>query len=92
MRVAVNLPASVGIDMLQGQVQHADLNSGTETSLTAKLQAAQQSLAHGNLRAAANKLAAFANEVRALKRTHILADDLADLWLFEVDNIRAALL
>jgi hypothetical protein len=36
-------------------------------------------------------MAAFANEVRALKRSHILAADLADLWLFQVDNVLATM-
>ena len=34
-------------------------------------------------------MAAFANEVRTLKCSHILAAPLADLWLFEIDNILA---
>jgi hypothetical protein len=34
-------------------------------------------------------MAAFADEVRALKRSHVLAADLAELRLFEVDNILA---
>jgi len=36
-------------------------------------------------------MAAFANEVRTLKCSHILAAPLADLWLFEIDNILAAI-
>jgi hypothetical protein len=40
---------------------------------------------------AADQLSGFANEVRALKRAHTLAADLADLWLFEVDNILATM-
>jgi hypothetical protein len=36
-------------------------------------------------------MAAFSDEVRALKRSHVLAADLADLWLFEVDNILASM-
>ena len=70
--------------MLLGQVKGSGLRRGRETSLVAKLGAARQSLARGNAKAAGKQLAAFANEVRALKRAHILAADVADLWLFEV--------
>lgn len=46
-------------------------------------------LARGDARTAANKLAAFDNEVRALERAGILDNDTADLWLFELHNILA---
>ena len=36
-------------------------------------------------------MAAFSDEVRALKRSYVFAADLADLWLFEVDNILASM-
>jgi hypothetical protein len=88
--VTVNLPARVGIDMLLAQVRGSALNHGLQTGLTAKLTAAQQSLARGNPRAAANQLTAFANEVRALERAHMLAAEQADLWLLEVGNILAS--
>ena len=89
--LTVNLPATIGIDLLLSQVGSSRLNHGQINSLTAKLNAAQHSLSKGNPRAAANQLTAFANEVRALKRAHILSADLADLWLFEVDNILAGM-
>jgi hypothetical protein len=85
------VPATIGIDMLLGQVRDAGLSQGYETSLTARLSAAQEALAGGDEEAAANQLEAFADEVRALKRAHILTDDVADLWLFGTDNILAEL-
>jgi hypothetical protein len=89
--VTVNPPAKTGIDLLLAQVKSSNLRHGLQTSLAAKLSAAQHSLARGNSRAAANQLTAFANQARALQRIHILAADLADLWLFEVDNILATM-
>ena len=89
--VTVNLPATVGIGMLLDQVKSSGLSQGQQNSLAAKLNAARQALAQGNEQAAANKLAAFENQVRALKLAHTLTDDLAQLWLFEVDNILATM-
>src|SRR5262245_54283709 len=88
--VTVNLPPTAGIDMLLAQVKGSSLGRGRQTSLIAKQNAAQQSLARHNPRAVANQLNAFANEVRALKRTRNLATDVADLWLLEVQNILAS--
>ena len=87
--VTVKLPANVGINMLRSQVQHAGIRRGLQISLDSKLRAAQQSLAKGNSRAAANQLNAFASEVRALKRARLLPPSLADLWLLEDANILA---
>jgi hypothetical protein len=89
--VTVNLPATVGIDMLLDQIRSSRLSRGHQTSVIAKLNAAQHSLARGNARAAANQLTAFTNEIRAFKRNHTLAPDQADLWLFEVNNILATM-
>ncbi len=89
--VTVNLSARVGIDMLLGQVRSSSLSRGNKNSLTAKLNAAQQSLTKGKPRAVANQLTAFANQVRALKRARNLPAPLADLWLFEVNNILAVM-
>jgi hypothetical protein len=89
--ITVSLPANVGIDMLLVQVKGSGLSQGQQTGLSALLSAAQASLSKGDSRAAANKLTAFATVVRAFKSAHILAADLADLWLFEVDNILAAI-
>jgi len=85
--VTIKLSARIGIDMLRSQVQHAGLRRGVQLSLDCKLRAAQQALAKGNSRAAANLLNAFANEVRALKRARLLPASLADLWLLENANI-----
>ncbi|MCE9524800.1 MAG: cadherin-like domain-containing protein, partial [Planctomycetales bacterium] len=87
--VTVRLPARIGIDMLRSQVQHAGLRHGLQISLDVKLRAAQQALAKGNSRAASGLLGAFANEVRAFKRAHLLPPSLADLWLLEAANILA---
>jgi hypothetical protein len=89
--VTVNLPATAGVDMLQSQIGSSSLSSGQQSSLAAKLSAAQQNLARGNRQAAAKQLTAFANEVRAYKRAHILAAGVADLWLLEVDNLLAVI-
>ncbi|HTH48331.1 MAG TPA: hypothetical protein VMB21_12535, partial [Candidatus Limnocylindria bacterium] len=59
------------------------------TSLLAKLDGAQRKLANGHPGKAAHKLVAFAHEVRAFKHAHILGADAANLWLFEVENIRS---
>jgi VCBS repeat-containing protein len=88
--VTVRLSAKIGIESLLDEVKSSDLSRGRKKSLVAKLSAAQQSLNKGNARAAVNQLNAFANQVRALKRNHTLAADAADLWLFEVENISAA--
>jgi hypothetical protein len=85
--VTVRLPANIGINMLRSQVQHAGILRGLQISLDSTLRAAQQVLARGNSRAAANVLGAFANEVRALKRVRLLPASLADLWLLEDANI-----
>jgi hypothetical protein len=89
--VTVKLPAKIGIDMLRSQVQHAGLRRGIQLSLDCKLRAAQQALAKGNWRAAANLLTAFANEARALKKARLLPGSLADLWQLEDANILADL-
>jgi hypothetical protein len=89
--VTVNLPARVGIDMLLDQVRRSGLSRGQQNSLIAQLNAAQQSLAGRNPRLATKQLNAFADEVRALKRSHHLAANTADLWLLEVENILAAM-
>jgi hypothetical protein len=52
---------------------------------------ARRALATGHPHASAIVMKAFAVEVRALRHAGILADDLADLWLFEDDNILAIL-
>jgi len=51
--VSVNLPAKTGIDLLLAQVKSSSLRHGQQTSLIAKLNAAQKSLTKGNTRAAA---------------------------------------
>jgi hypothetical protein len=89
--VTVNLPAKVGINMLLDQISRSSLSRGQQNSLIAKLNAAQQSLGKRNPRAAADQLNAFADEVGALKRTHHLAANTADLWLREVENVLATL-
>jgi hypothetical protein len=89
--VTVNLPAKVGIDMLLDQIRRSGLNRGQQNSLIAQLNAAQQSLAGRNPRLATKQLNTFADEVRALKRSHHLAASTADLWLQEVENILAAM-
>ena len=75
--------------MLRSQVQHSEIKRGLKISLDCKLKAAQRLLSRGHLRAAANLLGAFANQVRALQRVRLLPGSLADLWKFEVKNILA---
>jgi hypothetical protein len=89
--VTINLPASVGIDMLLSQVNASSLKHGRKTALSAKLHSAQHSLAKHKLRAAKGQMTAFKNQVRAFKRNHILPTATADLWLFEAQNILAAI-
>jgi hypothetical protein len=89
--VSVNLPPSVGIEMLISQVRSAGLNHGHETSLVSRLQKAQHELASGHVGSAAHELEDFASEVRMLLRAHIITATTANLWLFEEGNILAAL-
>jgi len=77
--------------MLLVQVHDSSLRHGRKTALSAKLHAAQHSLAHHKLHAAKGQMGAFINQVRAFKRAHILPSTTADLWIFEAKNIRAAI-
>jgi hypothetical protein len=70
--VQVQVPPSQGIDLVKSQVGTFNLNEGQENSLTSKLQAAQQSLARGNVNATVNQLDAFIDEIQALKRSERL--------------------
>lgn len=89
--MTVNLPASVGIDMLLAQVHDSSLKHGRKTALSAKLHAAQHSLAKHRLRAAKGQMTAFKNQVRAFRRNHILPAATADLWLIEATNVKLAI-
>jgi hypothetical protein len=61
---------------------------GEQNSLIAALSAAQQALSRGNPRSATKQLKVFADEVRALKRSHHLAANTADLRLLTVKKRR----
>jgi endonuclease G len=75
--VTVQSPAQATAALINA-VQNAHLQRGEEVSLTAKLRAAQQSIARGNDGAAVNQLGAFINEVEAQQRTgRISGDDAA---------------
>jgi hypothetical protein len=91
VKVTINMSATVGMAILQGQIRSSGLSSGQQNSLNAELDAARRSLAQGNSKAASGQLGALAADIRALKRSHALADAIADLWLSEIDNILAGM-
>ncbi|HQR08445.1 MAG TPA: Ig-like domain-containing protein [Gemmatales bacterium] len=85
--VTVNLPASVGIQMLIDQVRDSSLSQPRKNSLVPKLSATQDALAHHHPVTAAIHLVTFGLQVRRFERDHILTTTVADLWLFELRNL-----
>lgn len=86
--LAQTINAQTGtIAALISQVAALNLHAGQENSLTAKLRAAQQSMARGNLTAASNQLSAFINEVRALKLSGQLSASSADALIVQAQAI-----
>ncbi|MBI2089680.1 MAG: tandem-95 repeat protein [Deltaproteobacteria bacterium] len=71
----------LSIDALIARVSTLGLNPGVTNSLTSKLEAAKHSLARGQIKAAANQLGAFINELEALKRSGRLDPATADSLL-----------
>ena len=84
------LTPSQALFILIGIKEAMGLNKGLETSLDAKLDAAQASLANGNDETAINQLKAFINEVEAQRAkglTDAQADLLVDYAEWIIDNI-----
>jgi probable HAF family extracellular repeat protein len=69
------------------QVATFGLTGGNQDSLTTKLRSAQVAFAHDNNTAAANKLRATINEIRALKRSGRLAPNAADALIGIIGQI-----
>lgn len=88
--VTVNLSARVGIGMLADQVRGAHLSQKLEHKLLAKLEGAEHSLDKGSTKGAVHKLAAFGKQVSKLKAAGSLPASVADLWLFELQNLASA--
>jgi hypothetical protein len=84
--VQVEAPPSLGIGMVSSQVANLTLNDGQKTSLSSKLQAAQQSLARGNTNAAVGQLSAFINHVRAFERSGQLEPGIAEFLIGEIQT------
>jgi DNA/RNA endonuclease G (NUC1) len=84
--VTVQSPAQATAALIDA-VQSANLQRGEEVSLTAKLRAAQQSIARGNDGTAVNQLGAFINEVEAQQRTGRISGDDAARFSAEAQRI-----
>jgi probable HAF family extracellular repeat protein len=82
---------SQAISGVISQVAALGLPSGNQSSLTATMQSAQAAFARGNVMAAANKLRAFTNQVRALKRSGHMAPSTADILIGNVEQIISGL-
>lgn len=67
-----------GIEGLIDAVNALDLSAGNKQSLLVSVQAAQASIARGNVNAARGHLGAFINKVEALKRSGRLSAAVAD--------------
>jgi hypothetical protein len=77
--VYIVFPPSELIDTLMAYVSGLGLSKGIQTSLLAKLDAAQSNLARGEVTAATGTIGAFMNEVRAQSGKHISAGQAAEM-------------
>lgn len=84
------LTAQERVEQLRDSVTDTDLHHGIEQSLTAKFDAALESLDADDGDSACETLMDFANAVEALAGRHI-PEDRAEAWLHETHSIRAQL-
>jgi hypothetical protein len=88
--VTIDVPANdVGnlITQVAGLAQAGTLSTDQASGLTSKLQAAEQSLANGQVGLAVNQLSAFLNQVNALVHSNTLTPDLAQPLLDAANQI-----
>ena len=83
--------ASQGIADVIGEIGNTGLSQGNKNSLTAKLQAAQSSLAAGNTTAACNQLDAFSNEVQAKLKSGALTAQEAKALLDSINEVKTVI-
>ena len=83
--------ASQGIADVIGEIGNTGLSQGNKNSLTAKLQAAQSSLAAGNTTAACNQLDAFSNEVQAKLKSGALTTQEAKALLDSIMEVKTVI-
>jgi hypothetical protein len=86
-----SLTPSGDIRAITSEVGSLSINHGQKNSLAMKLQAASQSLAGGNRRAAANQLQAFIDEMNALIKTGRLPQAQGQLLIDQANSLAAQL-